>query len=348
VQMILVLGIPNEVVAGKKQQGERLMNRTAKVLLVWLVFLLSSMLAVPSPNPWLRIPSELLVYLLPLAFIWHLTRKGFWKSIRLTRENLSGSILWALALFVVFFLLLGMASAAVLKLMGKSEQESREEFENYIKAQPQWYRYYLLPASFFPIAFSEEAVFRGYVLQTLLPLGPAASILISSLLHLSLHLWYFDLEAAPLLFVQAFILFTWFGLVSYLSRNITGAILMHGLTNFLSILWGFSQTAASAIQTALLILGCFSIFVLVLSHLGRRFERKLREQMELNLQMNLRKLERMRDGLKKMLAEIKKRYRRGEMEEKDFLRLRATYERRIEEVERVLSSRKERKESVRV
>ncbi|MEM2419082.1 MAG: hypothetical protein QXQ45_02580, partial [Candidatus Hadarchaeales archaeon] len=81
---------------------------------------------------------------------------------------------------------------------------------------------------------------------------------------------------------------------------------------------------------------------------GRRFERKLREQMELNLQMNLRKLERMRDGLKKMLAEIKKRYRRGEMEEKDFLRLRATYERRIEEVERVLSSRKERKESVRV
>lgn len=325
------------------------MRKPATVLLVWLVFLLSSMLAVPSPNPWVRIPSELLVYLLPLAFIWHLTRKGFWKSIQLRRENLSGSLLWALALFVVFSLLVSAASAGVLKLMGKSERESREEFENYMRTQaPHWYRYYLLPASFFPIAFSEEAVFRGYVLQTLLPLGPTASILISSFLHLSLHFWYLDLEVAPLLFMQAFLLFTWFGLVSYLSRNITGAILMHGLTNFLSILWGFSQTAASAIQTVLLILGCFSIFVLVLSHLGRRFERKLREQMELNLQVNLRKLERMRDGLKKMLAEIRKRYRRGEMKEKDFLKLKATYERRIEEVERVLSSRKERKESVRV
>jgi hypothetical protein len=78
-----------------------------------------------------------------------------------------------------------------------------------------------------------------------------------------------------------------------------------------------------------------------------RLERRIKREMESQLELNLNRLRRMRDGLKKMLTEIKRRYRRGEIKEEDFLRLKTTYERRIKEVDRVLNRQRERTKSVR-
>jgi membrane protease YdiL (CAAX protease family) len=319
------------------------MREMLTVLLVWLVFLLSCGLAFPSGNPLVRIPTEILAYSLPLLFIWFLVRgRGFWKSVRVGRKNLGRSIYLSLALLVIFSLVIQAASAATLRLMGKSEEEAKREMENYMENQtPGWYSRYLLFGSFFPVAFCEEAVFRGYVLWTLAPLGPATSILASSVLHLSLHIWYLQVGGiAPLLFVQALLLFVWFGLVSYWSGNIVGTILMHGLVNFLSVLGGFSEAAAGAVQMALICLGAICLFDLLLSHMRLRFKRRVYREMQSQLELNLGRLRQMREGLKKMLAEIRKRYRRGEMGRQDFLRLEAAYKRRIEEVERVLNPQK--------
>ena len=314
--------------------------RVLSVLLVWLAFLLSCGLAVPSENPLVRIPTEILAYSLPLLLIWFLVRgRGFWRSIRVERKNLGRSLYLSLALLVVFFLIIQAASVATLHFMGKSEEEAKREMENYMENQtPSWYPRNLLLGSFFPVAFCEEAVFRGYVLGTLAPFGLATSVLASSFLHLSLHIWYLKVGGiAPLLFVQALLLFVWFGLVSYWSGNIVGTILMHGLVNFLSVLRGFSEAAAGAIQVALICLGAICLFDLLLSYMRVRFKRRVYREMQSQLELNLGRLRRMREGLKKMLAEIKKRYRRGEMGREDFLRLEAVYKRRIEEVERVLN-----------
>jgi membrane protease YdiL (CAAX protease family) len=315
------------------------MREALSVLLVWLVFLLSSGLAFPSENPLVRVPTEVIAYSLPLLFVWLLVRgRGFWNSVRLGRKNLGRSIYLSLALLVVFSLLVQGASALTLHLMGKSDEEAKREMENYLENQtPGWYPKYLLFGSFFPVAFCEEAVFRGYILWTLAPHGPATSILASSFLHLSLHLWYLKMEIAPLLFVQALLLFIWFGLVSYWSGNIVGTILMHGLVNFLSVLGGFSEVAASAVQTALVCLGGICLFSFLLSRMRVRLERKVYREMQNQLELNLGRLGRMREGLRRMLAEIRRRYRRGEMGRQDFLRLEAIYKKRIGEVEKVLN-----------
>ena len=315
----------------------------ASVWIVWIAFFLSCGLVIPSQNPLVKIPSEILAYCVPLFVVWALARKqGFWKSIKVTRENLSRSISLSLALVLVFSLLIRVANAGILHFMGKSEEVARQEMENYLKNRaPSWYQKYLLAGSFFPVAFCEEAVFRGFILWTLVSLGPTISILTSSLLHLSLHLWYLELEIAPLLFVQAFLLFICFGIVSYLSGNIVGTILMHGLMNFISVMACFSKTASSAILAAVFFLGAICLFNLLLSHLRIRLLQKMRREMESQLQTNIGLLKRMKNGLKKMLAEIKRRYRKGEIKEQDFRRLKLAYERRIKEVQRVLNQQKE-------
>jgi membrane protease YdiL (CAAX protease family) len=320
----------------------------AGVWVVWIVFFLCCGLVIPSQNPLVRIPAEILAYSLPLFAVWVFVRKhGFWKSIRITREKVSQSIFLSLALFLVFSLVIEGVNVGILHFMGKSEEEARREMEKYLENRtPAWYQKYLLVGSFFPVAFSEEAVFRGFVLWTLIPFGPVVSILASSILHLSLHLWYLDLEIAPLLFVQAFLLFICFGMASYLSGNIVGPILMHGLVNSLSVMAHFSKVAVEVIQAAIFFLGAISLFSLLMSYMRVRLERRIKKEMESQLELNLSRLRRMREGLRKMLTEIKRRYRRGEIKEEDFLRLKATYERRIKEVDRVLNRQKERTRSV--
>jgi membrane protease YdiL (CAAX protease family) len=321
----------------------------ARVWIVWATFLLSCFLVIPFQNPLVRIPVEIVAYSLPLFVVWVFVRKqGFWKSIRMKRKNIGKSISISLALLLVFSLLIEGTNLVVLHFMGKSQEEVKREIENYLEKQtPQWYPKYLLVGSFFPIAFCEEAVFRGFVLWTLISFGPVASILTSSFLHAFLHLWYLHMGVAPLLFTQALLLFISFGIAGYLSENITGPILMHGFIDFLSVLGYFNQEIADAIQAALFFLGAFCLFGLLLSHMRARLERRIQREIQARVELNLSRLEQMRDGLRKMLAEIRRRYRRGRMSKQDFLRLKATYERRIREVERILNLQKEPTKSTR-
>lgn len=326
------------------------MHGLVRSFFIWLIFLLSVSLVIPSTNPFVRIPSEIFSYMLPVVIVWLLVRReGFVKSVGLEKKNLKHSVIWVLALFFVFIGIVGLVVDACLRMMGLEKEAVRAEFENYLKKQPNWYRSYLLVGSFFPIAFSEELVFRGFIQADLAAsVGSVSAILLSSFLHAALHFWYFQLSAGTVFFLQAFLFFIWFGVVRHISHNISGCILMHGLINVLSVLKLFGEFGLKVSEMLTLVL-LFSSFVCVLllfmGHLRKSTEERIRQYNERKIDVTFMRLERMRNGLKHMLSQIRMKYRRGEMRKEDFLRLKSIYERRIAEVEKVLSLQKGRLKS---
>ncbi len=321
---------------------ERMRQRTWYIPIVWLSFFLACRLIYPSNNPLIRIPNEILCYLLPLLVIWTFARREFWRSVGLRRSNLKSSLLWSFSLYVVFSVVLVGVTSLTLHLTGMTSEQVREEIEHYMRmTTPSWYTGYLLVASFFPIAFSEELVFRGYILSLLRPFGPL-SILIPAALHASLHLWYLHLSIAPLLFLQAFILFVWYGLIVYLSGNVFGAVLMHGLIDFISNLSRINEDYAMGVNTACLLLGIVSTMILLMSHFRRKMEAAIKAGFEERLQMNIQRLKRMHKGLKVMLRRIQRRYERGEISKGEYWRLTDIYTQRIREVEQILSRQRSR------
>jgi membrane protease YdiL (CAAX protease family) len=247
-------------------------------LVIWILsltaILLSSSVAINWP---LLLISEWMVYLIPLAVIYYYVRslerkKKFWPSVGLRRKNLGKGLIWALAIFTVLIIVLAVYNQAVTWLMGESPgEETTEHFEqNY----PDWYFVYFFFASFIPVGLFEETIFRGFVLDRLMVKGALFAILLSSVLHSSLHLWYvgaLGVTGIPL-YGSAFILFAFFGLAYIKSGNILGLVLLHGLNNAtLSIGHFFGSRLVGAIWFSIILVGALCIGYLMYGYLKKRW-----------------------------------------------------------------------------
>ena len=264
-------------------------------------------------------------YLLPLLLVLHLTRrKGFWSSAGVRRRGLLPGLTWLFALFLLFSILLGIYGEAAARLVGKDPGE--EVFERMREQFPPWYFAYFALASFFPVALTEEVVFRGFILRELLPLGAARAILLSSAMHSLSHLWYLELGLPGLtMFGSAFLFFLWMGTVYAKTGNLVPTILMHGLNNAsLSLRFFWGEEATSALSTLLLFLGWFSLLHLLLSRrVGRERPREGGGE-----ERGVSGAE----GIRRMMERLDAFRREGKISEEEWRRLKEVYRERLREL----------------
>ena len=231
-------------------------------LLVWTVSLVailcSTLIAISWP---LVIVAEWAVYIIPLFVIYWYVRsferkRKFWPSIGVKRKILGKGLVWALAIFVIIIIILAVYNQAVTWLMGKDPVE--EQTKHFEEIYPDWYFVYFLFASFVPVGFFEEGIYRGFILDRLMVKGALFAILVSSVLHSSLHLWYvgaLGITGIPL-YGSAFILFAFFGFAYVRSRNIIGLALLHGLNNaMLSVRHFFGSQLVAGIWLGVILVG---------------------------------------------------------------------------------------------
>ena len=283
-----------------------------------------------------------LVYAVPLAVMFYhikrIERKGFWSSVGIGGKNLAMGFVWVLGLMVVFSFIAEVYETAAAGVIGENIEEVTRKVEEYFAGLPDWYFWYLLPASFVPVALAEEMIFRGFVVERLLVKGAAFAIIVGSAMHASLHFWYGATGAGLLLFGNAFIISTWWGLAYYKTRNLIAPVMVHGLTDAtlpIRRLWGIQTVTVINRMLALAGFGC--LFYIMLTYLLKPKEKKIERAPPTPPPPGLeRSIERMRS----MLEELKKRRARRELSEEEYARLSERYGARIRELEEELTRRK--------
>jgi membrane protease YdiL (CAAX protease family) len=208
----------------------------------------------------------LLVYL----HVTRLERRRFWGSVGIRRENFRSSIVWVFALSVVFTAILYFYWQGVYVLTGTDPQQ---EIRGFFGGSEDWYFAYLAFAFFFPVAFTEELVFRGFMIERFLAKGPFAAIGLSSLLFASLHLWYVSFGVVALsLYGGLFLVAVWWGTVYYKTRNILGLVIFHGLFNLWMVVehFWFAQGRA-VLESAIFVFGVVCLGYLVFLYLKGLF-----------------------------------------------------------------------------
>jgi membrane protease YdiL (CAAX protease family) len=218
--------------------------------------------------------SHIITFSVALGVVYlHVTRfegAKFWPSVGVRRENLLRSVIWVFALSVIFTIVLSIYWASVQSLTGTDPQEAIREF---FKGAPDWYFIYLGIAFFFPVAFTEELVFRGFMIERFMVKGAVRAILLSALLFTSLHLWYAAFGAVSLaLYGGLFMIAVWWGIVYYKTRNIFGLVIFHGLFNLGTTaehFWGLGGRAI--LESAMFVIGVVCILYVVFVYLRGLF-----------------------------------------------------------------------------
>jgi membrane protease YdiL (CAAX protease family) len=226
--------------------------------------------------------SHALTYVVALLLVYlHVTRlerRRFWGSVGVRRENFRSSIVWVFALSVVFTAILYFYWQGVRVLTGADPQQ---EIRGFFGGSEDWYFAYLAFAFFFPVAFTEELVFRGFMIERFLVKGSFAAIGLSSLLFASLHLWYVSFGVVALsLYGGLFLVAVWWGIVYYKTRNILGLVIFHGLFNLWMVVEHFwSAQGRAVLESAIFVFGVVCLGYLVFLYLKGLF-REIEELMK--------------------------------------------------------------------
>ncbi len=224
----------------------------------------------------LAVIEQWVMYALPLLIIFlHITRfegrEDLWETVGVRKKNGFDSFVWAFALFVVFSAILALYWQGAISVFGI---DPRDVIQTQFEGFPNWYFGYMLFASFFPVAFFEELIFRGFVLDRFLSKGPILAIVLSSLLFSSLHLWYagFGFIGLPM-FGGVFILAVNWSLVYWKTRSIIGVVIIHGLHNSTTYLEQlFGSGFSSFVSSIMFIVGILCLGYVLFDYLKDTFE----------------------------------------------------------------------------
>ncbi|MFN4133284.1 MAG: CPBP family intramembrane glutamic endopeptidase [Candidatus Hadarchaeales archaeon] len=220
--------------------------------------------------------SHVVTFTTALVIVYlHTTRfekRKFWPSVGVRRERIVDSIIWVFALSVIFTVIIYFYWSAVQMFTGTSPESTMRGF---FMASADWYFIYLGFAFFFPVAFTEEIVFRGFIIERLSPLGAAKAVVISAALFASLHLWYLSFGAAGIFFLGGlFLIAVWWGIVYHKTRNVAGLILFHGLYNVVqpgTVMEHFWPEGGVAMQSLMFIFGVACLGYLIYLYLKKLF-----------------------------------------------------------------------------
>ena len=186
-----------------------------------------------------------LVFLIIFLALWEKKRSliDILCSLGIKGNGTTKSVLWSFALLPLF-IVIGLMTMTLgnflvtVSTLGFSNQQF-----------PVWYMWYQIISSFFPVAFVEEAIARGYILDRLMYQHPSSlagalpAILLSSLLftlyHLPTYLRSYPSQI-PLIGIQAinvFLISVVLGVAYVRARtgNIIGPILVHFLLDAMPI-----------------------------------------------------------------------------------------------------------------
>ncbi len=170
--------------------------------------------------------------------------RNIFSSVGLRTKGSVKSVLWSIALFPFFFVI-GLMIVVFSYFLGAIPIPVQTSASTNGQT-PIWLLYYMIIYSFFPVAVTEEAVARGYMLDRLMPEHPSSlvkalpAILLSSLLftlyHLPSYLWLYTLSTPWLIALLAGNVFPWsvalsLAYVRARTRNILGPVLIHFLAD---------------------------------------------------------------------------------------------------------------------
>jgi len=198
-----------------------------------------------------------LVLLIVFVAFWERKRslKEIFSSLGLRRTGSLKSVFWAFALTPMFILIYLLLMLLTYLLGPFSFQQAVGQSNGQI---PLWYPYYMIIYSFFPVAFVEEMLARGYILDRLMPEHPSSlkkalpAIVVSSVLftlyHLPAYLRVYSLSLPWAFALLVFNVFPWsitlsVAYVRARTRNILGSVVIHFLADsstFIIMLLGMS------------------------------------------------------------------------------------------------------------
>ncbi|MEW6592337.1 MAG: type II CAAX endopeptidase family protein [Candidatus Hadarchaeota archaeon] len=217
--------------------------------------------------------SHIATYSVALIIVFlHVTRferKKFWPSVGVRREGMMSSVVWVFALSVIFTGILYIYWGVVSAVMGSDPQQA---IRGFFAPGPDWYFIYLSFAFFFPVAFTEELVFRGFTLERFSAKGAVKGVILGSFLFSSLHLWYASFGGAALpLYGGLFLVALWWGIVYMKTRNIFGLILFHGLFNLGTAVEHFWVWGRVILESSMFIIGVSCLGYLTFKYLRGLF-----------------------------------------------------------------------------
>ncbi len=172
-------------------------------------------------------------------------------SVGLKIKGSARSVLWSVALLPLLIIvgLIAMMLSNVFTPVSTSASGNEQI--------PLWYLWYMIIYSFFPVAVTEEAIARGYMLDRLMPQHPSSlvratpAILLSSLLftlmHVPSYLGLYSLSALGIVVLLAgnvFPISVILG-IAYVragTRNISGLVLVHFLLDSTPIILSLVQS----------------------------------------------------------------------------------------------------------
>ncbi|MEM3401921.1 MAG: CPBP family intramembrane glutamic endopeptidase [Candidatus Hadarchaeales archaeon] len=211
---------------------------------------------------------------LAIAYL-HTTRfegRKFWPSVGVKREKMLDSVIWVFALSVIFTVIIYFYWSVVQLFVGANPESMMRGF---FGASADWYFIYLGFAFFFPVAFTEEIVFRGFMIERLSVLGGTKAIAASAALFASLHLWYLSFGPTGIFFLGGlFLIALWWGIAYYRTRNVFGLILFHGLYNIVqpgTVMEHFWPEGGMALQSLMFIFGVICLGYLIYLYLKKLF-----------------------------------------------------------------------------
>lgn len=197
----------------------------------------------------LNLAFSLLLYTMMFLFLlWfvsiteQLQMRSLWPTLGFHRQRIVPSILWSLGGLIVASVITMFLFQAVLLFPLSSAGPTEQNL-------PPWYIPVYTIYAFIPVALVEETLFRGYMLERILPpsdtprttttLLKATTFVacLHSLWHAPTYLLSGQLLLAPLLFLNAFIFSFFIGITYAKTHNITGSIIVHGLADAIPLLF---------------------------------------------------------------------------------------------------------------
>ena len=216
---------------------------------------------------------EFLVFALPLSVMTLIVKRvekdKLWSSTGFTRIPVVKVVLFSLALYFSVFIstwLLFRAAEYLAPTLPEVARYDPTALGEAFRGLPAIAYWYIIFTGVVYAGFGEEILFRGYVLTRLLRRGLLFSVIASSIMWSSLHLWYIPILGSTGIWQHLQVIITGliFGVAFAKMRNLIPIIAVHGYANILLPLSFLYPGPALSLTTLIVLLAGFAATLILL------------------------------------------------------------------------------------
>ncbi len=226
-----------------------------------------------TPSLALALAFELFVFALPISamilYVKRVEKENVWPSIGFRQASILKIMLFSLTLYFVVFISTWFLFRAAEFLTPRLPDVARYDpsaLGEAFRGLPAIAYWYIIFTGVVYAGFGEEVLFRGYILTRLLRRGLLFSVLASSIMWSSLHLWYIPILGSTGIWQHLQVIITGliFGVAFTKIRNLIPIIAVHGYVNILLPLSFLYPGSALNIATFVVLLAGFAATVILL------------------------------------------------------------------------------------